>query len=106
MDLTKCIIGVPVAPSQFAGEFYQKFRVAERGDPRLAAGRLQRSIGPLPDEAVTSLRFALVVILVAGPLQAQTPAIAAVLGMGDFVEDNDVGCHGFSMRQMYNIFSM
>ena len=104
--MTKCIVGVSVAPSQFAGELYQKFRVAERGDPRLAAGRLQRSIGSPPDEAIPGLRFVLIVILVAGPLQAQAPATAAVLGMDDFIEDNDVRCQRFSMRQMYNIFSM
>ena len=104
--MTKCIVGVSVAPSQLAGELYQKFRVAERGDSRLATSGLQRSIGSPPYEAIPGLRFALIIILIAGPLQTQTPAVLAVLGMGDFIEDDDVGCQGFSMRQMYNIFSM
>jgi hypothetical protein len=87
LDLTECIVGVSVAPSELAGQ-------------------PQRSVGTPPDEAITSLRFSAVIILVTGPLQAQAPAIVAVLGMGDFVENNDVGGQGLSMRQMYNIFNI
>jgi hypothetical protein len=29
LDLTKCIVGVPVAPSQFAGEPDQEFGISQ-----------------------------------------------------------------------------